>query len=78
MKKNLTNDQKYKNYQIRKVLRIIIMILFLLMIILCFFSLFNQLSFLYPLGIFLIATLLVKYRDSLEFIETKPKEKKKS
>ena len=66
-------DKNYTKYRKRKILRYIIIVLMLLTIILSVLSLLGYMTFLIPLGVFIIATCLVKYRDSLAFLEPKKK-----
>lgn len=72
--KQCTNDQKIRNYKIRKILRILILSLLFITVVLSILSLFWKLLFLYPLGTFIIAVLLTKYRNSLEFLDVKSRE----
>lgn len=66
MNKKITNDENIKNLKRRKILRIIIIIFSILTIITSLLSLFMNVSLLFPIIAFIITTLLMKYRDSIE------------
>lgn len=59
----LTNDQNIKNLKTRKILRIFIMIFCVLTIVLALISLIFDISVIYPLITFIIATILINKRD---------------
>ncbi len=74
MKKDNILDIHYKNYKIRKILRILIMLLSLSVIVLSVLSLFKKVSLWIPLLLFLLTSVLIRYRSSLEIKDTKKKD----
>ena len=62
----ITNDENIRNLKRRKILRIIIIIFSILTIVTSLLSLFMNISILFPILSFLITTILMKYRDSIE------------
>ncbi len=72
------NEKKYKNYRLRKVLRIVVMILSIVTITLAILNLVIHLNIFYAIMSFLLTTIFTKYRKSLEFYKIeKPKKRKK-
>lgn len=67
----LNNEQKYEFYKKRKILRYVIIVLYLCVIALSVCSLVFNISFIYPLLLFIVSAFLVKYRDSLDFKDNK-------
>ena len=67
----LNNEQKYEYYKKRKVLRYLIIVLYICVIVLSVCSLVFNISFIYPLLLFIVSAFLVKYRDSLDFKDNK-------
>ena len=73
----LDNEKKYKYYERRKYLRYIIIVIYLIVVVLAICSLIYNISCLYPLALFIIAALLNKYRDGIDFRDNDKKTNKK-
>lgn len=73
----LDNEKKYEFYKRRKYIRYIIIVMYLMVVALAICSLIYDISCLYPLILFIIATLLSKYRDSIDFRDNDNKTNKK-
>lgn len=67
----LTNDEKIRNVQIRKVLKLLVILLALATIILAILTLWKDLSPIYCLIAFILEVIVSKYREKLD-----PKENK--
>ncbi len=74
----LDNEKKYEYFERRKYLRYIIIVIYLMVVVLAICSLIYNISCLYPLALFIIATLLTKYRDSIDFRDKNQKTSKKT
>ena len=61
-----SNEEKYKNYRIRKILRYIIILLSLSVIVLSILSLVFKLNIVYALLVFALNAFLVRYRNSIK------------
>ncbi len=64
MDKKISNDQNIKNLKTRKILRYIIIAFSILTIVLSLLSIFNYISFIFPLITFIITTILMRKRDN--------------
>ena len=71
------NEKKYKNYRLRKILRIVIMILSFITIVLAILNLTIHLNIFYAIMAFILTTVFTKYRNSLEFDNKETKKKRK-
>ena len=67
----LDNEKKYEYYKRRKYLRYVIIVLYLIVVALAICSLIYNISCLYPLGLFIVAAFISKYRDSIDFKDNK-------
>lgn len=63
--KNVTNEDKYKNYKYRKVLRILIIVFGCITIILSILSLLKYANVIFPIITLLLTHMLSLYRNSL-------------
>lgn len=68
----LTNDEKIKNVQKRKVLKVVVILLAILTIIFAVLTLWIDLNPIYSLIAFILEAIVSKYREKLD-----PKEKNK-
>lgn len=65
--KKITNDEKFKAFKKRKILRIFIIIFAFLTIILAMLSLMIKISPIFALLSFIIEVCLTKYRDKIDY-----------
>ena len=60
------NDIKYKKYKNKIILTYITFLLYICVIVLSVLSILKILSFVYPLIIFILNTILIKYRNNID------------
>lgn len=63
--KNITNEDKYKNYKYRKILRILIIVFGSITILLSVLSLLKYINIIFPIAACLLTHILSLYRNSL-------------
>ena len=68
MKNKQIMGEQYHHYQVRKILRWIVLVLL-------FFALFQWISFWIPLALFLVASLLMRYRERIPLTMDSKKKK---
>lgn len=75
MKNKQIMDEQYHHYQVRKILRWIVLVLLFFVILLSVFALFQWISFWIPLALFLVASLLMRYRERIPLTMDSKKKK---
>ncbi len=75
MKNKQIMDEQYHHYQVRKILRWIVLVLLFFVILLSVFALFQWISFWIPLVLFLVASLLMRYRERIPLTMDSKKKK---
>ena len=61
------NEKKYKNYRLRKILRIVIIILSIITVVLAVLNLVIHLNIFYAIMSFILTTIFTKYINNLKF-----------